>query len=788
MLKVFGKIKKFLNNHRNKDSTSDDEVSFSKTSLHKDLKRENTDVSSLVAADQDEIDNLASLKKAKEEEAILSEEEVEEELPSSDESDEELGLTAEEGQFSLFPNPMHIDNTLSVNSTVIPCSYNENLQQSGIVSPSFGSNLSGNHNLIMNSIVSPSNISSRFSNTQNSLNSPLAYNSNINMNKQSILASMCSPNNQLMHATRSSVGTPAMVPPQQDTSPSSLMHHNNQLMNTNINSPMSLQHVHHNNNAGVSPAASTGTEELPSDFNLPPNVNFVCHYCDASFQVRGYLSRHIKKHAIVKEYTCPYYRYNENVKSYIDNEVRSKHYDSREEEMDAIKKAQSIKHVCHNNKGEFWRKDTLVVHLKKKHYRINKDAAQAALETATKKADSSKLPGYCVSCNEQFSNADDFCQRHVLKGVCPALPHGYSIATDLEDEKTRSNSVLKLIKFSNNDARFIFTKSAVVDPEVFSNREVIDLIVDMAEKNTNTINPIASPDNHNITPISSGENSTPIVEKLGDNRIVIHPDAVVPIDINKKRKKRRSKKEMMLARGEITKEQLDSIHSSNVNSPGLQPFVSGSSSSSNESNCYQQNKNATSKIHHNLSQSQSSSIPSMQSTESHIQLMDFEQRKQQHQLLVQLYQQQQQILQQQILQQQQQQLQYQLQQQQHIIHNNNNSTFSQANKASSSLQPVSLEEGEQEFRALDDECEYSNTETNTNICLSGKSSPGSSSTYNVNNSNNANSEKNIFHHNDTYNNHSNANNEYGQQLNDFYGSKMNVNEDDEHELAMDDGY
>ena len=789
MLKLVGKIKKFLNNKETNEKDLTTPSSNEQKNLVKDKKEISPALESIIKNEINEEENDDDDDKYN----LFSEEE-EEELPSSEDEDE----------VSLFPKPMYIDNSLSVNSTAIPCSYKDTLHQPGMLSPSFTSNMNGSHHSLINSMLSPSNSSTRFSNPHHGLTSPLSFNQNNNNhnNKQNLIPTSYSPNNQLMN-NHSAVGTPAMIPPRNDTSLSNLMHHNN---HSNNNSPMSsvgIQNNNHGNNSvsvGISPSGSAGTEELPSDFNLPPNVNFICHYCDASFQVRGYLSRHIKKHAIVKEYTCPYYRYSADVKNYISHELQNREYHSEEEKIDAIKKAQSIKHECHSNNGEFWRKDTLMVHLKKKHFKINKDVAKAAVEHGGKKIDTSKLPGYCVSCNEQFNNADEFCQTHVLKNGCPALPNGYSIKTDLGDDKSRNNKcVLKLIKFSNNDARFIFTKSAVVDPEVFSNREVIDLIVDMAEKNNNNngLQPTVTPDNRRISPVTSGENSTPIVEKLYDNRIVIHPDAVVPIDINKKRKKRRSKKEMMLARGEITKEQLENLSTSNGNSPGLQPFVSNSSSSlsSNEINGYK--ISAGTKVYQPLPQSQPpSTTTSLQSPDSQLQVLDVQQRKQQQQILFQLYQQQQQMLQQQMLQQKQQQL-----LQQHISNNNNNSNvnngdnsngYSVRNGINSNMPSGDCEK--EDFKALDDEYEYSNTDTNTNnnMGFSGKSSPGSSSTYNANNMVNAaaNGEKGAMYNNNNNNNgYTNGNGSYyGQQMTADGQRVAEEEEVDENELAMDDGF
>ncbi|CAI8505808.1 unnamed protein product [Hanseniaspora opuntiae] len=480
----------------------------------------------------------------------LFSEEQEEALPSSDEE--------ENDEFSLFPKPIVVDNTLSVNSTVIPCSYNEsshaqatnNLLNSYTTQYNSFMNSDNTNNangLLLSSIISP--------NTQNKyFNNGISFNNTSHLTSKSLFSPQSirgSPHEENM-ATPQFSKTPQMMPPSVNS-----VRSNAQQTSPSISNE-------------ISPVSSSGngTDVLPENFQLPEGVNYVCHYCDASFQVRGYLSRHIKKACHCQGY-----------------------FKSDEEASAARKKFQSMKHVCHKHNGEFWRKDTLMIHLKKKHYSVDRNTLKLVLEqkkleqgphVKTKpKIDARKLPGTCTCCDEKFANADDFCNNHEKRG--------------------NNKCVLKLIKFSNNDARFIFTKSAVVEPEVFSNREVIDLIVDMAERKTpmstntpgenkltamstnnsgNVLSPLSS--NERMTPASqplsmnkqtpmsatSGMThqspvDTPIVEKLHDNRIVIHPDQVVPIDANKKRRKRRSKKEMAeyrekLAREKMHKEQLKS--------------------------------------------------------------------------------------------------------------------------------------------------------------------------------------------------------------------------------------
>lgn len=555
--------------------------------------------------------------------SIFSEEQ-EEDLPSSDSESEASESEQEDAEFSLFPKPIVVDNTLSVNSTAVPCSYNETNHHTqptanfmnnistqfhnNFMNSDSNNNLAASNNLLLSSIVSPNASHNKYFTNSISFNHTNSYPSAKSIFSPQSLRTL--PNDE-HYASSHFSGTPQMIPP----AISSFNNHNSNILkqdNGSTNSPS----ITASKSNDISPVSSNGngTDVLPENFQLPEGVNYICHYCDASFQVRGYLSRHIKKHAIVKEYTCPYYRHVNETKSFMEHNLKTSYYKNDEDAEDARKKFQSMKHVCHNHNGEFWRKDTLMIHLKKKHYSVDRNTLKLVLEQkkleqgpnvkSKPKIDATKLPGTCICCNERFANADDFCNNHVLAGSCAALPNGYSIKTNLddEDEKKKNNKcVLKLIKFSNNDARFIFTKSAVVEPEVFSNREVIDLIVDMAERKTpkSNVNTPAFGDSNKLTSTTSNNSNggnvlspqssngvlspmqqslgmrnaspngsassngplshqsavdTPIVEKLNDNRIVIHPDQVIPIDANKKRKKRRSKKEMEAYREKLAKE------------------------------------------------------------------------------------------------------------------------------------------------------------------------------------------------------------------------------------------
>ena len=158
----------------------------------------------------------------------------------------------------------------------------------------------------------------------------------------------------------------------------------------------------------LSPADSN--ESLPKDSSITPasisdsplhsetestvaNANqlFKCPDCDAEFRVRGYLTRHMKKHSTKKAYTCPFH----DKSIYVDEN--------------------NITHKCHSS-GGFSRRDTYKTHLKLRHFNYEKPI---------KSAERSKVPGQCAMCGEHFSSAEIWCEIHVEGGECKFLPMGF---------------------------------------------------------------------------------------------------------------------------------------------------------------------------------------------------------------------------------------------------------------------------------------------------------------------------------------------------------------------------
>lgn len=125
------------------------------------------------------------------------------------------------------------------------------------------------------------------------------------------------------------------------------------------------------------PHSARGSSESGSDTN--EEHAFKCPHCSASFRIRGYLTRHMKKHAEIMKFNCPFYRW-------LDPE-----------------------HKCHQT-GGFSRRDTFKMHLKARHF---------AYPTGTARKNRPNCAGRCCGCSEQFENNEKWIETHLLAGECP---------------------------------------------------------------------------------------------------------------------------------------------------------------------------------------------------------------------------------------------------------------------------------------------------------------------------------------------------------------------------------
>lgn len=107
---------------------------------------------------------------------------------------------------------------------------------------------------------------------------------------------------------------------------------------------------------------------------------FVCPECDAAFKIKGYLTRHIKKHATTKAYTCPFYDPNSE-------------------------------HPCHPN-GGFSRRDTYKTHLKARHF---------IYPPGTRSQSRGKVSGKCQGCGISYDCNEDWVEDHIQSETCPGV-------------------------------------------------------------------------------------------------------------------------------------------------------------------------------------------------------------------------------------------------------------------------------------------------------------------------------------------------------------------------------
>ncbi|EDK40275.2 hypothetical protein PGUG_04373 [Meyerozyma guilliermondii ATCC 6260] len=110
---------------------------------------------------------------------------------------------------------------------------------------------------------------------------------------------------------------------------------------------------------------------------------YQCEHCDASFKVKGYLTRHTKKHNVAKAFVCPFYQ-------------------------DHPADDSGVK--CHPN-GGFSRRDTFKTHLKAIHF---------IYPPGTKSSERRTRGGRCAGCFQQFSDNKEWLKDHVEAGKCKA--------------------------------------------------------------------------------------------------------------------------------------------------------------------------------------------------------------------------------------------------------------------------------------------------------------------------------------------------------------------------------
>lgn len=131
------------------------------------------------------------------------------------------------------------------------------------------------------------------------------------------------------------------------------------------------------------PSISEESPSLPSilaAMGTKEKQPFQCPHCSSSFRIRGYLTRHIKKHATQKAYSCPFF--------------------------DPLSKS-----PCHPS-GGFSRRDTYKTHLKARHF---------LYPAGTRSQNRSKVSGLCGGCGCKFDSNEHWVELHIHNGNCIGL-------------------------------------------------------------------------------------------------------------------------------------------------------------------------------------------------------------------------------------------------------------------------------------------------------------------------------------------------------------------------------
>lgn len=135
-----------------------------------------------------------------------------------------------------------------------------------------------------------------------------------------------------------------------------------------------------------------------------------CPHCDSSFKMRGYLTRHLKKHSLEKAYRCPFHESS----IYVDEN--------------------DVTHKCHPT-GGFSRRDTYKTHLKTRHFKYPEGLSSKERPMS---------PGNCSMCGEWFETGEIWCEIHIEGAECRYLPQGFKGKSRIKNRlKKRMNRLMK---------------------------------------------------------------------------------------------------------------------------------------------------------------------------------------------------------------------------------------------------------------------------------------------------------------------------------------------------------
>lgn len=173
----------------------------------------------------------------------------------------------------------------------------------------------------------------------------------------------------------------------------------------------------------------------------PVDAPYACEFCNVRFKVKGYLTRHVKKHYTSKPFRCPYWDstktlstknenhpHNNNNNNNSNNNSNSNSDDGDTDgvdiDVDNVASTTDDDAVAANNSvvdepvsrchitGGFSRRDTLNTHLKALHF---------IYPSGTKSVDRDRKSGRCAACFKEFTNNKEWLTRHIMTNDCSSI-------------------------------------------------------------------------------------------------------------------------------------------------------------------------------------------------------------------------------------------------------------------------------------------------------------------------------------------------------------------------------
>ncbi|CDO95786.1 unnamed protein product [Kluyveromyces dobzhanskii CBS 2104] len=182
-----------------------------------------------------------------------------------------------------------------------------------------------------------------------------------------------------------------------------------------------------------------------ADEKKDADMKYICHYCDAEFKMRGYLTRHIKKHAVEKAYHCPFW----------------------DESLPQEKR-------CHST-GGFSRRDSYKTHLRSRHF---------VYPNNVKNLDRVNSRGDCGQCKKHFSSTNEWIEHHIENRQCEAILPTFKGNL----KKSKKCGKLKMIMTSDGQSRFISNQATVNEAKVPLNNFGMDNHKKLVNGNCRPIN------------------------------------------------------------------------------------------------------------------------------------------------------------------------------------------------------------------------------------------------------------------------------------------------------------